>query len=438
MFISKKRLSRRTVLRGAGATIALPFLEAMLPAMATRADAATVSARRMGFFYFPHGAVLLKGDDRWSPHGVGTNFELSPVLKPLAAFKDRMTVISNTRNRPAESPDPHGITPGTWLRCVAPGAPKGGTTCDQIAARHIGQTTPFPSIEAAAEGKPGPAAGSAGNMFGSTISFRTPTEGLPMEFNPRKLFYKMFGEGDTPAQRREIVEETGSILDFTFEHAKALRSDLGPRDASTLDNYLDSVREVERRVHKIKAHDVSHLNLPKPPLGVQPEFDKQQTLMFDLLALAYQGDVTRIVTFMLAAEASMKAYTFLGLSEAFHPLSHHGNDPVKLDKLQKIQTYHAKIFADFVKKLDAMHEADGTVLDSSILLFGSNMSNSDLHNNVPLPNAVLGHGGGTIKGGKHLRYPDNTPLANLLLTLLNRGGVPMESFGDSTGQMTDI
>jgi len=205
-----------------------------------------------------------------------------------------------------------------------------------------------------------------------------------------------------------------------------------------LDNYLDSVREVERRVHKIKAHDVSHLNLPKPPLGVQPEFDKQQTLMFDLLALAYQGDVTRIVTFMLAAEASMKAYTFLGLSEAFHPLSHHGNDPVKLDKLQKIQTYHAKIFADFVKKLDAMHEADGTVLDNSILLFGSNMSNSDLHNNVPLPNAVLGHGGGTIKGGKHLRYPDNTPLANLLLTLLNRGGVPMESFGDSTGQMTDI
>lgn len=437
MFIGKKRLSRRTVLRAAGVSVALPFLEAMLPAMATRAEAAAVSTRRMGFFYFPHGAILLEGDDRWSPVGEGKDFELSPVLSPFADFKDRLTVVSMLRNKPAESPDPHGITPGTWLRCVAPGGAEGGTTCDQIAAQHIGQSTPFPSIEVAAEGKAGPA-GAAGNAFGNTISFRTPTQALPMEFNPRKLFYKLFGQGDSPEQRKAIVDETGSILDFTLEHAEVLRKELGRRDATTMDNYLDSVREVERRVQKIKAQDLSQLDLPEPPLGMQADFREQQRLMFDLLALAYQGDITRIVSYMMAAEASMKAYTHLGISEAFHPLSHHGNDPEKLDKLQKIQTYHSEIFVEFIEKLDAMAEADGSVLDHSILLFGSNMSNSDLHNNTPLPSAVLGLGGGAIRGGQHLKYPVNTPLANLLLTLLRRAGVPAESFGDSSGELTEV
>lgn len=437
MFISKKHLSRRTLLRGAGAGIALPFLEAMLPALASRAEAQALAAPRMGFFYFPHGAVLLDGDDRWSPAGEGTAFELSPVLAPFAGFEDRLTVVSNLRNRPAESPDPHGIVPGTWLRCAPPGANAGGTSADQIAAQHIGQSTPFPSIEVAAEGKAGPA-GASGNAFGNTISFRTPTQGLPMEFNPRKLFYKLFGQGDSPAERQAIIDETGSILDFTVEHAQALRGRLGPGDAATLDSYLDSVREVERRVQKIEQQDLSHLDLPEPPLGVPPEFRDQQTLLFDLLALAYQGDITRIANYMLAAEASMKAYTHLGISEAFHPLSHHGDDPDKLDKLEQIQTYHSELFVEFITKLDAMPEADGTVLDNSILLFGSNMSNSDLHNNNPLPSAILGLGGGAIKGGRHLRYPPNTPFSNLLLTLLNRAGVAVESFADSTGELSEI
>jgi hypothetical protein len=437
MFISKKHLSRRTVLRGAGVAVALPFLEAMLPAMATRAQAAAVSALRMGFFYFPHGAVLLGHDDRWSPAGEGTEFELSPILRPFEAFKDRLTVVSNLRNRPAESPDPHGTVPGTWLRCAPPGATEGGTSADQIAAQHIGQSTPFPSIEVAAEGRAGPA-GAAGNAFGNTISFRTPTQSLPMEFNPRRVFYKLFGQGDTPEERRAIVEETGSILDFTREHAQALKSKLGPHDVATLESYLDSVREVERRVEVLKDQDLSHLDLPEPPLGPPAAFRNQQTLHFDLLALAFQGDITRIANYMMAAEASMKAYTHLGISEAFHPISHHGEDPVKLDQLEQIQTYHSEIFAEFLTKLDAMPEAAGSVLDHSILLFGSNMSDSDLHNQNPLPSAVFGLGGRTIRGGQHLRYPANTPLANLLLTLLNRAGVPMESFADSTGELTEV
>ena len=437
MFITRKQLSRRTLLRGAGVSVALPFLEAMLPALATRAEAQALKTLRMGFFYFPHGAVLLEGDDRWSPAGEGAEFELSPILKPFEGFKDRLTVVSMLRNKPAESPDPHGITPGTWLRCAPPGAAEGGTSADQIAAQHIGQSTPFPSIEAAAEGKAGPA-GAGGNAFGNTISFRTPTQGLPMEFNPRKLFYKLFGQGNSPEEREAIIEETGSILDFTLEQARQLRGRLGRHDAGTVESYLDSVREVERRVQKIKEQDLSDLDLPPPPLGVPADFREQQTLLFDLLALALQGDVTRIVNYMMAAEASMKAYTHLGISDAFHPLSHHGNNPDSLDKLVSIQTYHSEIFAEFLTKLDAMPEAEGSVLDNSILLFGSNMSNSDLHNNTPLPSAVFGLGGGTIRGGRHLRYPQNTPLANLLLTLLNRAGVPVESFADSTGELTEV
>ena len=437
MVIRKKHISRRTVLRGAGVSIALPFLDAMIPAGTALAKTTAKAAPRMGFFYFPHGAIMLENDNRWMPTKTGRDFEMSPILKPLEKFKSQMTVVTNLRNRPAESPDPHGITPGTWLRCVAPGGKPGGTTADQIAAQHIGQSTPLPSIEVAAEGHAGPA-GKAGNMFGNTVSFRTPTQALPMEYDPRKLFYALFGKGDSPAERKELISEEGSVLDYTMERAASFKTVLGPSDRVVLDNYLDSVREVERRVHKMASHDLSNLKLPKPPLGVQDKFPEQQALMFDLIALAYQGNLTRISTYMMAAEASMKAYTNLGLSEAFHPLSHHGFKKEKLDKLVKIQIYHSKIFADFLTKLAAMPDGDGTVLDNSILLYGSNMANSQLHDNDPLPSAVFGHGGGTIKGGQHLHYPHNTPHANLLYTLLLRAGVPMEKFGDSNGELTEI
>ena len=437
MFLTKKHLSRRTVLRGAGVAISLPFLDAMIPAATALAKTAARPLPRMGFFYFPHGAIMLENDNRWQPKTTGRDFEISPILKPLDGFREHMTIVTGLRNKPAESPDPHGITPGTWLRCAPPGAPHGGTSADQIAAQHIGQSTPFPSIEVAAEGKPGPS-GKAGNMFGNTISFRTPTQALPMEYNPRKLFYSLFGKGDSPAEREALMSETSSILDFTRERAAAYRQELGASDQVTLDNYLDSVREVERRVKKMQDQDLSALHLPEPPLGVQEKFPEQQKMMFDLIALAYQGNLTRIANYMMAAEASMKAYTNLGISEAFHPLSHHGGNPDKLERLEKIQAYHSQIFADFLKQLAAMPDGDGSVLDNSILLFGSNMSNSDLHNNDPLPSAVFGKGGGTIKGGQHLHYPHNTPHASLLLTMLIRAGVPIESFGDATSELTEI
>ncbi|MCP5146149.1 MAG: DUF1552 domain-containing protein [Gammaproteobacteria bacterium] len=435
MFITRKHLSRRAVLRGLGASVALPFLEAMVPA-GVRAQAA-VTTPRLGFFYFPHGAILLANDDRWSPAAAGKDFELSPILQPFAPFKSKVNIVSGLRNKPAESPDPHGITPGTWLRCVAPGAPDGGTTADQIAAAHIGQSTTFPSIEVAAEGKPGPA-GVAGSGFGDTISFRTPTQPLPMEYNPRKLFYKLFGKGDNDEERKQIIAETGSILDFTLDRAASLRRELGARDRTTLASYLDSVREVERRVQKMKEQDLSALDLPEPPLGEQADFRGQQRMMFDLIALAFQGNLTRVANYMMAAEGSMKAYTHLGISEAFHPLSHHGEDPTKLEQLQRLQTYHCEIFAEFMQKLDAMEEADGTVLDNSLLLFGSNMSNSDMHDNAPLPAVVAGGGSGRCKTGQHLRYAADTPHANLLLTMLVRAGVPVESFGDSSGDFAEI
>ena len=437
MYIRKKHLSRRTFLRGAaGVAMGLPFLEAMLPAGAAWAQS-TPAMPRMGFFYFPHGALLMSNDDRWSPKTEGAGFELSPILQPFAPFKDQITVISGLRNKPAESPDPHGIIPGTWLRCVAPGDPAGGTTADQIAAQHLGQDTTFPSIEVAAEGKAGPA-GAAGSGFGDTISFRTPTQPLPMEHNPRKMFYKLFGLGDTPEERQQIIAETGSILDFTMDRAASLESALGAQDRTTLANYFDSVREVERRVQKMSQQDLSALELPEPPLGVQADFRAQQTMMFDLLALAFQANLTRVANYMMAAEGSMKAYTHLDITEAFHPLSHHGEDPAKLDQLQRLQAYHCEIFVEFMQKLAAMPEAEGTVLDNSVLLFGSNMSNSDLHNNDPLPAVLAGSGGGRFKTGQHVRYPASTPHANMLFTMLVRAGVPVESFGDSTSDLTGI
>jgi hypothetical protein len=259
-----------------------------------------------------------------------------------------------------------------------------------------------------------------------------------MEANPRKLFYKLFGLGDTPEERQEIIAETGSILDFTMDRAASLRSELGAQDRVTLAEYLDSVREVERRVEKMKEQDLSHLDLPEPPLGMQADFRAQQTMMFDLIALAYQGNLTRVANYMMAAEGSMKAYTHLGITEAFHPLSHHGADPAKLDQLVTLQAYHCEIFVEFLHRLAAMPEADGTVLDDSVFLFGSNMSDSDLHNNDPLPSVLVGRGGGRFRTGQHVRYPADTPHANLLLTMLARAGVPAESFGDSTGDLTEI
>lgn len=434
MFISKKHLSRRSVLRGLGTSVGLPLLDAMVPAATALAQTAATIQPRLGFVYFPHGAVM----EHWVPAATGTGFEVSEILAPAAAHKNKMTIVSGLRNKPAESNDPHGIVVGTWLRCVAPNDPSGrGVTADQIAAQQIGQGTTFPSIEV---GTPsgGPCAPGFSCSFGSSIAFPTPDVGLPIENNPRKLFFQLFGQGDDAAERAAIVDETGSILDSIMSDANTLQRKLGAEDIARVDNYLESVREVERRVQMMKSQDLSGVEIPAAPVGIPSNFEEHLTILFDLIALAYQINLTNVATFLMEKEVSMRTYANLGVTEAFHPLSHHGDDPAKKERLTRVQAFHTQVFTKFLDRLDSMQEGNGTVLDNSIILFGSNMSNSDKHNQDPLPNAVFGLGGGTIRGGQHLAYEQNTPHANLLLTLLNRAGVEQESFGDATGELSEV
>ena len=428
MFITKKHLSRRTVLRGAGACIALPLLDAMNPAGVAWANTPAGRApHRLAFVGFPHGAVM----SQWSPEQAGRDYTMSPILEPLAPFREHMTIVSGLRNKPAESPEPHEFIERTWLSCVSPKdagviGPDAGVTADQIAARYIGQDTRLPSLELTTAQR------------GAQLSWRTPTQSLPQEVNPRAVFYKLFGQGDTDEERHAIMLETGSILDRVTEQAARLQKKLGPQDKAAVDVYLDSVREIERRVQMAMDQDVSALDIPDAPVGVPNDLDAHFKLMFDLMALAFQADLTRIITFSMDREASMRTYNNIGISEAFHPLSHHGNDPAKLDRLAVIQKYHTELFAGFVDKLANAQEGDGTVLDHSIIVFGSNMSDSNRHNNDPLPTAILGHAHGKIKGGQHLIYPQDSRFADLLLTVLHKADIPVESIGDSGGTFSEV
>jgi hypothetical protein len=438
MFITKKHLSRRTVLRGVGATVALPLLDAMIPAHTALAQTAATGVPRMGFIYFPHGAIM----DKWTPTAEGSQFELPPLLEPLRPFQRQLTIVSGLENKHAVG-QTHAITPGTWLSGVSPRIshdPYGGVTADQIAAQHIGQDTPLPSLEVSTEEAVGGGAcdRNYGCSYGATISFRTPSTPLPMEFNPRKLFQRLFGQGDTPAEREALAAQYASILDVVAIKAAALQKQLGPADRVMLNDYLESVREIERRVQKMEANDLSHIVLPDAPVGIPNSFDEQMSLMFDTVALAWQANLTRVTSFMMAAEVSNMTYNHVEVPDAFHALSHHQNNAAKLERLQRVQTYHTRAFAKFVQKLSDMPDGDGSMLDHSILLYGSNMSNSNAHDHFPLPMAVLGGGCGKIRGGQHLRYPDRTPVSNLLVTVLNRAGVPVESIGDSTGEVTEV
>jgi hypothetical protein len=335
------------------------------------------------------------------------------------------------------------LNPGTWLSCVTPRKtqdPWGGVTIDQMAAAHVGQDTPFPSLEIAVEDRGG--GGSCDRDFGcsyaGTISFRTPSTPLPMETDPRKLFQRLFGQGDTPQERKAIAKQYASLLDMVSEQAADLQRVLGPRDRTVVSDYLETVREIERRVEKMEARDPSKLDLPDAPTGAPAQLDAHLNLMFDLVALAYQANLTRVFSFMMAAEVSNLTYNHVGVPDAFHPISHHQNDKTKIEKLIKIQTYNTQVMAKFVAKLAKMPDGDGSMLDHAILLYGSNMSNSNAHDEYPLPSALIGGGVGKLKGDQHLKYPDRTPLANLLATVLDRAGVPAEKVGDSTGVFSEV
>ena len=427
MFLFKKHLSRRTVLKGAGATIALPLLDAMVPAGTALAQTAAAVSPRLGFVYFPHGAL----QEEWTPTRTGPDFEFPFILEPLEPLRDYVTVVSGLRNKGGESSSPHGIIEETWLSCVSPrlrNAKTGvGVTADQIAARHLGKDTSLPSLELC--GEPG-----------GMISFRTPEQPLPMESNPRKAFYGMFGQGDTTEERQAILHTTGSLLDYVKASTASLKRSLDAGDQARVSDYLDSVREIEQRVQRLEENARSLGDLPGAPLGPPEDFGELLDIQFEMLALSWQTNRTRVATMKMVEEASMRTYPNLDVHEAFHPTSHWGGFPDRIANLRKIQNYHTAVFAKFVKRLHEMREGNGTVLDQSIILFGSNMANSDAHNNDPLPQALIGRGGG-IKGNQHLRFPQDTPHANILVTMLHRAGVPVqdiETFADNTGAFSEV
>jgi hypothetical protein len=445
MFITKKHLSRRTVLKGAGVSLALPLLEAMLPACTALAQTAAAPKIRTGFFYLPHGAIMGNtahgpAMDKWTPSGAGADFKLSPILSALEPYKKYVTSFGNIENA-ASAGSVHTLNPATWLSATRPdtGAPRAhmSTTLDQVIAKVIGQETRLPSMEVASETTVQSAAGGGGSY--TTLSFRDAESPLPMEYNPRKIFLQLFGEGDTPEERAFISHQTNSILDLIMDRTKKLQGQLGSNDRVVLDGYLETVREIERRAEKASSTNLTGLKIPEAPVGELEDFPEQVKLMFDLIALAFQADLTRVVSYIMVSEGTNRTYNHIGVPDAFHPVSHHANDLERINKLVKIQSWHVQKFSEFVAKMAATKDGDGTLLDHSIFMYGSNMSNSDLHNNYPEPNIIVGGGNGKVKlGGQHIVLPERTPIANVHLTVLQKVGVQREKFGDSTGVIAGV
>jgi hypothetical protein len=427
MFLTRKHLSRRTLLKGAGASIALPLLDAMIPAHTALAQTAAKPSPRLGFVYFPHGAL----QDEWEPKQTGRDFEFPYILKPLEPLREYVTVVSGLRNKGGESSSPHGIIEETWLNCVSPRRRSSktgvGVSVDQIAARRLGKDTPLPSMELC--GEPG-----------GMISFRTPEQPLPMEGNPRKVFYSMFGQGDTKQEREAILSTTNSLLDYVRESTASLNRQLDAADRARVSDYLDSVREIEIRVQKLEESARSLGDLPDAPLGPPEDFGELLGIQFEMIALAWQTNRTKVASMKMVEEASMRTYPNLGVHEAFHPTSHWGGYPERVANLRLIQNYHTAVFAKFASRLSGIQDGEGSLLDQSIILFGSNMANSDAHNNDPLPQALIGRGGG-IKGNQHLHFQQDSPHANMLVTMLDRAGIPpedFEGFADSTGPISEV
>jgi hypothetical protein len=443
MFLTKKHLPRRTFLRGMGVTLALPFLESMVPAATLLGQTAANPPRRLGFVYVPHGAIM----SRWTPEAEGSAFEFTPILRPLEPFRPHVTIVSGLGHKAADTTAVHSLSPTTWLSGVRPKPTQGidayaGITADQIAARTIGQGTLLPSLELATEDHSsllGACDRDYGCIYMNTLSWRTPTTPLPMEIDPRKVFERLFGRGASAEDRRARRAEDRSILDAITREAAGLQRRLGSADRATVGEYLENVREIERRLQLAEQENAeSVLALPETPAGIPFSFERHITVMYDLLALAYQADVTRVFTFMVAREQSNRTYPQVGVSEGHHAVSHHLYQAERIEKLIRIQRYHASLFARFLEKLRSTPDGDGSLLDHSIILYGSNMSDSNAHDHFPLPNVVVGGGSGRLTGGRHLKFPDHTPMANLLVTLLDKAGVPVDGLGDSTGSLGNI
>ena len=442
MIITRKHLSRRAVLRGVGATIALPLLDSMVPALTALSKTAAAPVRRLGVFYVPNGMAM----GYWLPKTEGALSELPPTLAPLATFRDQVLVLSGladeAANRTSRGGD-HARSAGTFLTCTPYEAISDSNviaevSMDQIVARQFGRETQLASLELALESVAvlGACDGTSCSLT-NTIAWRTPTTPLPCENDPRAVFERLFGlSGSTDvASRRDSIQGDRSILDFVREDAARLDRSLESGDHAKLDEYLESVRDVERRVQKAEEQLTRELPVLDQPMGIPSDYGEHARLMMDLLALAYQTDLTRVSTFMLAREVSGRAYPEIGVSDSHHPLSHHQNEPAKLERLHKVNSYHMEQFAHLVSKLGSTPEGDGTLLDHSLLVYGTGISDSNTHFHDDLPIAVVGGAGAGLRSGRHIRYPQGTPLANLWVTVLDMMGVSVEKFGDSTGRL---
>jgi len=447
MIISKKSLPRRTFLRGMGATLALPFLDAMVPALSATARTAAHPVRRLGFIYIANGVAMNSAVNYWRPKGAGANFELSPILTSLAPFRDQLIVVSGLSHRQAETlgdgNGDHTRGTATWLNGVHPKYTEGsdvqaGTTADQIAAKAIGKDTPLPSLELGIDSNflVGSCENGYSCIYMNTLAWRTPDAPLPMENNPRVIFERLFGEGGTAAQRLAQMRKTRSILDSVIDETAELQRTLGPRDRTSVSDYFDAVREIERRIQKAEEHTTaSALPVLERPMGVPERFDQHVKLMYDLQWLAYQADLTRVFTFMLGREVSSRTFPEIGVSEPHHGLSHHRDDPKQLEKYAKINVYQAELFAYFLEKLRSTPDGDGSLLDHTMLLYGAGLSNPNEHSHLDLPITVVGGGAGQLKGGRHVECSLDTPMTNLLVSLLEKVGVPVDKLGDSTGRL---
>ncbi|PYR38151.1 MAG: hypothetical protein DMF90_04325 [Acidobacteria bacterium] len=447
MIVTKQALPRRTFLRGAGITLALPLLDAMVPALTALAKTAARPTRRLGFLYVPNGVAMTSTVNYWTPAGEGSQFEWSPILKPLEPFRRQLVVVSGLSQRQADAKGDgngdHTRGSATWLSGVRPKLTEGadvaaGVTVDQIAAGVLGADTLLPSIELGLD--PNFRVGNCENgyscVYMNTLSWRTPTTPLPAEINPRAVFEQLFGEGGTPAERTARMRRNRSILDEVAGQMRALQKTLGPSDRATVDDYVESVREIERRLDRAERSDAgSGLPPLDRPMGVPDRFDEHVRVMFDLLSLAFRGDITRVFTFMMGRETSPRTFSEIGIAEPHHGLSHHGNRLEQIEKFSKVNTYQVQQFGQFLEKLQATPDGDGSLLDHSLLLYGGGLSNGNEHSHINLPLVLAGGAAGRLTGGRHARFAVDTPMSNLLLAMLDKVDVPADRLGDSTGRL---
>jgi len=446
MIVTKKAISRRTILHGLGATVALPLLDAMIPALTAAVNTPAKPIRRLGVVYHPNGVIY----DKWLPKGAGADFELSPTLAGLQPFRDKLIVVTGLSMDQAEAlgdgGGDHSRACGGYLNGVhvrkSDTVVEAGMSMDQIAARAFERETQLSSLQLQMDENSIIGSCDVGYScaYSSTISWLTPTLPLMAENNPRVVFERLFGASDStdPKVRAARLHQDRSILDSVMDRVKELQRRLGAADNRRVNDYLTSLRDVERRIQKTEEQSAKEVPDVARPAGIPESFDDHAHLLYDLQLLAYQSDITRVSTFMYGREQSPRPYPQIGVPEPHHPVTHHQNDPEKMAKCAKIQQYHLKLFADYLEKLRNTPDGDGSLLDHVMILYGAAISNSDRHTHGPLPTLLVGGGAGTLKGGRHLVYPEHTPLTNLQLTMLNLLGVPTEKLGDSTGQFKEL